>query len=184
AGGPASAATADQRGDRAAQGLFAGLGDGHDGADAARAGAVEQLRRADDDLAGGGPVLSAHDAAADPAGAVPGGAMAAREPVIEARELRKSFGKLEVLRGISLAVAPSEVVALIGPSGCGKSTLLRCLNRLEEPTGGTVYFRGTPVAGVGADLNSLRRQIGMVFQRFNLFPHLTALENVALAPRR
>jgi polar amino acid transport system ATP-binding protein len=110
--------------------------------------------------------------------------MAAREPVIEARNLRKSFSKLEVLRGISVSVAPSEVVALIGPSGCGKSTLLRCLNRLEEPTGGTVSFRGSPVAGPGADLNALRRQIGMVFQRFNLFPHLTALENVALAPRQ
>jgi len=110
--------------------------------------------------------------------------MAAREPVIEARELRKSFGKLEVLRGISVAVAPSEVVALIGPSGCGKSTLLRCLNRLEEPSGGTVLFRGVPITGPGADVNALRRQIGMVFQRFNLFPHLTALENVALAPRK
>src|SRR5438309_692336 len=110
--------------------------------------------------------------------------MAAREPVIEARELRKSFGKLEVLRGISAAIAPSEVVALIGPSGCGKSTLLRCLNRLEEPSGGTVLFRGAPITGPGVDVNGLRRQIGMVFQRFNLFPHLTALENVALAPRK
>jgi ABC-type polar amino acid transport system ATPase subunit len=110
--------------------------------------------------------------------------MAAREPVIEARELRKSFGKLEVLRGISTAVAPSEVVALIGPSGCGKSTLLRCLNRLEEPSGGAVLFRGAPITGPGVDVNALRRQIGMVFQRFNLFPHLTALENVALAPRK
>jgi ABC-type polar amino acid transport system ATPase subunit len=110
--------------------------------------------------------------------------MAAREPVLEARELRKSFGKLEVLRGISTAVAPSEVVALIGPSGCGKSTLLRCLNRLEEPSGGAVLFRGAPITGPGVDVNALRRQIGMVFQRFNLFPHLTALENVALAPRK
>jgi ABC-type polar amino acid transport system ATPase subunit len=104
--------------------------------------------------------------------------------VLETRDLRKSFGKLEVLRGISTAVAPSEVRALIGPSGCGKSTFLRCLNRLEEPTGGTVLFRGAPITGPGADVNALRRQIGMVFQRFNLFPHLTALENVALAPRQ
>jgi polar amino acid transport system ATP-binding protein len=89
-----------------------------------------------------------------------------------------------VLRGISTAVAPSEVVALIGPSGGGKSTLLRCLNRLEEPTGGTVLFRGSPITGAGVDVNALRRQIGMVFQRFNLFPHLTALENVALAPQK
>ncbi len=107
----------------------------------------------------------------------------AGEGVIEARELRKSFGKLEVLRGITTAVAPSEVVALIGPSGGGKSTLLRCLNRLEEPSGGTVLFRGAPITGPGVDLNAIRRQIGMVFQRFNLFPHLTALENVALAPQ-
>jgi polar amino acid transport system ATP-binding protein len=110
--------------------------------------------------------------------------MAAREPVIEARELRKSFGKLEVLRGISTAVAPSEVVALIGPSGCGKSTFLRCLTRLDEPSGGTVLFRGSPITGAGVDVNTLRQQIGMVFQRFNLFPHLTALENIALAPRQ
>jgi polar amino acid transport system ATP-binding protein len=110
--------------------------------------------------------------------------MAAREPVIETRDLRKSFGKLEVLRGISTAVAQSEVVALIGPSGCGKSTFLRCLNRLEEPSGGTVLFRGAPITGSGIELNALRQQIGMVFQRFHLFPHLTALENVALAPRK
>jgi ABC-type polar amino acid transport system ATPase subunit len=110
--------------------------------------------------------------------------MAAREPVLETRELQKSFGRLPVLRGISTAVAPSEVVALIGPSGCGKSTFLRCLNRLEEPTGGQVWFQGAPITGAGIDLNSLRQQIGMVFQRFNLFPHLTALENVALAPRQ
>jgi ABC-type polar amino acid transport system ATPase subunit len=105
------------------------------------------------------------------------------DALIEARELQKSFGKLEVLRNVSLAVAPSEVVALIGPSGGGKSTLLRCMNRLEEPTGGTILFRGQPITGPGVDLNALRRQIGMVFQRFNLFPHLTVLDNVALAPR-
>ncbi len=110
--------------------------------------------------------------------------MGAGQSLIETRELRKSFGKLAVLRGVSTAVAPSEVVALIGPSGCGKSTFLRCLNRLEEPSGGTVRFRGQVISGPEADVNGLRRQIGMVFQRFNLFPHLTALENVAVAPRQ
>jgi ABC-type polar amino acid transport system ATPase subunit len=103
--------------------------------------------------------------------------------LVETRDLRKNFGKLEVLRGISTAVAPSAVLALIGPSGCGKSTFLRCLNRLEEPTGGEVLFQGASITGV-TDMNALRRQIGMVFQRFNLFPHLTALENIALAPRQ
>jgi polar amino acid transport system ATP-binding protein len=106
------------------------------------------------------------------------------DALLETEALRKSFGRLEVLRGITTAVAPSEVVALIGPSGCGKSTFLRCLNRLEEPTGGTVRFQGTPITGPDTDVNALRRQIGMVFQRFNLFPHLTARENVAMAPRQ
>jgi polar amino acid transport system ATP-binding protein len=104
------------------------------------------------------------------------------DPILTTQALRKSFGRLEVLRGIDLALREGEVVAMIGPSGSGKSTLLRCLNRLESPTAGTVRFRGREVDASG--LNQLRREIGMVFQRFNLFPHLTALENVALAPRR
>ncbi|MDQ3815616.1 MAG: amino acid ABC transporter ATP-binding protein [Armatimonadota bacterium] len=96
--------------------------------------------------------------------------------------LHKSFGRLEVLQGIDLVMREGEVVALIGPSGSGKSTLLRCINRLETPTSGTIRFRGEEVAP--SNLNRLRREIGMVFQRFNLFPHLTALENVTLAPRK
>ncbi len=96
--------------------------------------------------------------------------------------LYKSFGRLEVLKGISLEVSEGAVVGLIGPSGSGKSTLLRCINRLEAPTAGTVRFRGVEVTN--ANLNQIRREIGMVFQRFNLFPHLTALENVTLAPRK
>jgi polar amino acid transport system ATP-binding protein len=105
-----------------------------------------------------------------------------REPVLELTELRKSFGRVEVLRGISLSMRQGEVVALIGSSGSGKSTLLRCINRLEIPTSGMVRFQGREVTP--ATLNEVRRAVGMVFQRFHLFPHLTALENVTLAPRK
>src|SRR5689334_11318473 len=105
------------------------------------------------------------------------------DPILTIENLHKSFGRIEVLKGIGLSVKEGEVIGLIGASGSGKSTLLRCINRLEAPTSGTVAFRGT-VCGNGApELNQLRREIGMVFQRFNLFPHLTALENVTLAPR-
>ena len=98
--------------------------------------------------------------------------------------LRKSFGATEVLRGIDLSVAERELVFIIGPSGSGKSTLLRCLNRLEEPSGGSVTFDGLEVTARGTDLNKLRRSMGMVFQSFNLYPHMTALGNVTLALRR
>jgi ABC-type polar amino acid transport system ATPase subunit len=104
--------------------------------------------------------------------------------ILEIRDLHKSFGRVEVLKGISLSVREGEVVGLIGASGSGKSTLLRCLNRLEAPTAGSVSFRGTVCGSGNAELNVLRREIGMVFQRFHLFPHLTALENVTLAPRK
>jgi polar amino acid transport system ATP-binding protein len=100
------------------------------------------------------------------------------------RGLQKRFGKLEVLRGVDLDVAAGEVVVLIGPSGCGKSTLLRCLNGLEMPTAGDVRVCGVSLSDPRANLNALRQRVGMVFQRFHLFPHLTALQNVALAPRR
>jgi polar amino acid transport system ATP-binding protein len=106
------------------------------------------------------------------------------KPLLEIRNLHKSFGRLEVLKGISSDVREGEVVALIGPSGCGKSTLLRCVNRLEAPTSGTIRFRGADISGSAAEINRVRREIGMVFQRFNLFPHLTALGNVTLAPRK
>jgi glutamine transport system ATP-binding protein len=101
-------------------------------------------------------------------------------PLLEIHDLTKSFGQTPVLRGISLSVKEGEVIGLIGASGSGKSTLLRCLNRLEVPSGGTVSFQGH----TDQDENTLRQQIGMVFQRFNLFPHLTALQNVALAPQK
>ncbi len=98
--------------------------------------------------------------------------------------LSKSFGEVEVLKGIDLTVGEGELVFLIGPSGSGKSTLLRCCNRLEEPGAGTVEVDGIDILAPGVDLNHVRRRIGMVFQSFNLYPHLTALGNVTLALRR
>lgn len=103
---------------------------------------------------------------------------------IEVRGLHKSFGSLDVLSGIDFTVARGEVVCVIGPSGSGKSTLLRCVNRLEEPTSGTVVVAGTDVTDPDVDIDSVRRRIGMVFQSFNLFPHLTALQNLTLPQRR
>ena len=105
-------------------------------------------------------------------------------PILEVRGLHKAFGSLQVLKGIDLVVAPQELVFVIGPSGSGKSTLLRCCNRLEEPTAGHVLVDGVDIMGRGVNINALRRQIGMVFQSFNLYPHMTALGNVTLALRR
>ena len=96
--------------------------------------------------------------------------------------LRKSFGSNEVLKGIDLEVAPGEVVSLIGPSGSGKSTILRCLNKLEVPTAGTVVANGFDIMDPRVDINEVRRHVGMVFQHFNLFPNMTVVENVMLAP--
>ncbi|GAA2616920.1 amino acid ABC transporter ATP-binding protein [Streptomyces axinellae] len=111
-------------------------------------------------------------------------AHAARTVAIEVAALRKSFGELAVLKGIDLTVRAGEVVCVIGPSGSGKSTLLRCVNLLEEPTSGTVRVAGTEVTGPDVDLDQVRRRIGMVFQAFNLFPHLTVLGNLTIAQRR
>ncbi len=102
--------------------------------------------------------------------------------MIRISNLQKSFGKLEVLRGIDLEVARGEVVALIGPSGSGKSTLLRCVNLLEQPTAGSIVVDGEEITAPGFDVNRLRQRVGMVFQHFNLFPHMTVLRNVTLAP--
>ena len=102
-------------------------------------------------------------------------------PLLDIRGLRKRFGDTEVLHGVDLAVAPGELVFIIGPSGSGKSTLLRCCNRLEEPTGGQILFEGRDILAADTDLNAMRRRIGMVFQSFNLYPHLSARDNVALA---
>src|SRR5215218_6248500 len=105
-------------------------------------------------------------------------------PLLHIRALRKSFGATEVLRGIDLSVAAQELVFIIGPSGSGKSTLLRCCNRLEEPTSGAITFDGVDLMARSTDINAMRRRIGMVFQSFNLYPHMTALGNVTLALRK
>ena len=102
--------------------------------------------------------------------------------MITVKGLKKSFGQLEVLKGIDQHIAPGEKVVIIGPSGSGKSTFLRCLNLLERPTEGQILFEGTDVTDPGCDINLIRRRMGMVFQQFNLFPHLTVMQNLTLAP--
>src|SRR6266436_1971475 len=104
--------------------------------------------------------------------------------ILEVRGLRKSFGGTEVLIGIDFAVEPQELVFIMGPSGAGKSTFLRCLNRLEEPTEGSILVDGIDLLHPKTDINAARRRIGMVFQAFNLYPHMTALGNVTLALRK
>lgn len=101
---------------------------------------------------------------------------------VKVRDLKKSFGMNEVLKSINLDVASGEVVCIIGPSGSGKSTLLRCLNRLEEINGGTIDINGIDISSKSVDINKVRENIGMVFQHFNLFPHLTVKENITLSP--
>ncbi|MCQ2480676.1 MAG: amino acid ABC transporter ATP-binding protein [Clostridia bacterium] len=96
--------------------------------------------------------------------------------------LKKSFGEKKVLNGIDEHISPGEVVAVIGPSGSGKSTFLRCLNRLEEPTDGEIFLDGELINGPKSDINAIRQKMGMVFQQFNLFPHLTVKKNITLAP--
>ena len=103
--------------------------------------------------------------------------------MIKITDLKKSFGDLEVLKGVNLTIAEKEVVVIIGPSGSGKSTLLRCMNYLEEPTGGSIVIDGIPLTGE-ANINEIRKEVGMVFQRFNLFPHMTVLQNLMLAPMK
>ena len=102
--------------------------------------------------------------------------------ILETRNLKKSFGKLEVLKGISAGIRRGEVVSIIGPSGGGKSTFLRCLNLLETPDGGQVLFKGQDITDKKLNISQYRQSIGMVFQHFNVFPNLTVLENVTLAP--
>ena len=102
--------------------------------------------------------------------------------MIDVKNLKKNFGTLEVLRGVNVSIQKSEKVVVIGPSGSGKSTFLRCLNRLEEPDGGTILFEGVDITDKNTDIDTCRRKMGMVFQHFNLFPHLTVLQNITLAP--
>lgn len=102
--------------------------------------------------------------------------------LIRVEDLCKSFGKLQVLKNITESIHEGEVVSIIGPSGSGKSTFLRCLNLLERPTGGKVFFEGVDLAGKKVNVDKHRQKIGMVFQLFNVFPHLTVLENITLAP--
>ncbi len=105
-------------------------------------------------------------------------------PILDVRRLVKSFGTLPVLKSVDLVVKPSELVFVIGPSGSGKSTLLRCCNRLEEPDSGVIIVDGTDMLAAYTDLAAMRLKIGMVFQSFNLYPHMTALGNVTLALRK
>jgi polar amino acid transport system ATP-binding protein len=105
-------------------------------------------------------------------------------PEIQVKGLYKSFGDNEVLRGIDLEIGSGEVVCVIGPSGSGKSTLLRCVNLLEEPTKGEVFVGGTEITHPDVDIDAVRRRIGMVFQQFNLFPHLSVTDNLTLPQRR
>lgn len=102
--------------------------------------------------------------------------------MIVVNNLVKSFGNLEVLKGISERIKPQEVVCVIGPSGSGKSTFLRCLNLLEAPTSGEIIIDGISITDPNNDINKIRQEVGMVFQRFNLFPHMTVLENISLSP--
>ena len=104
--------------------------------------------------------------------------------MITVKNLRKQFGDLEVLKGIDQHISPGEKVVIIGPSGSGKSTFLRCLNLLETPTGGQIFFEGVNITDPKCDINAIRRRMGMVFQQFNLFPHMTVKQNITLAPTK
>ncbi len=110
--------------------------------------------------------------------------MTTNDTIIKVEALEKSFGNVEVLKGINIEIKKGEVVVIIGPSGCGKSTFLRTLNLLETPTGGNIYFEGTDITAPKTNINIHRQKIGMVFQQFNLFPHMTVLKNMTIAPMR
>ena len=104
--------------------------------------------------------------------------------MIEVINLKKSFGNMEVLKGIDITINKGDIVAVLGPSGSGKSTFLRCLNCMEDPTSGSIIFNGVDIADMSVDINVHRRHMGMVFQHFNLFPHMTILDNMTLAPMK
>ena len=107
-----------------------------------------------------------------------------REPLIQVQNLGKSFGKIDVLKDITVDIYKGDVVFVVGPSGSGKSTFLRCLNRLEEPTKGHIYFEGTDITDPKTDIDKHRQKMGMVFQQFNLFPHMDIMKNLPLAPMK
>ena len=107
-----------------------------------------------------------------------------REPLIQVQNLGKSFGNIEVLKDITVDIYKGDVVFVVGPSGSGKSTFLRCLNRLEEPTKGHIYFEGTDITDPKTDIDKHRQKMGMVFQQFNLFPHMDIMKNLILAPMK
>ena len=107
-----------------------------------------------------------------------------REPLIQVQNLGKSFGKIDVLKDITVDIYKGDVVFVVGPSGSGKSTFLRCLNRLEEPTKGHIYFEGTDITDPKTDIDKHRQKMGMVFQQFNLFPHMDIMKNLILAPMK
>lgn len=104
--------------------------------------------------------------------------------MIKVRNLHKKFGKLEVLKGIDVDIAKGEIIAIIGPSGSGKSTFLRCINRLEEPSQGDIIINGQNIMDKNTNINTVRQNLGMVFQHFNLFPHKTVMKNITLAPMK
>ena len=106
----------------------------------------------------------------------------AEKPIVSLKNVRKSFGTLEVLKGVSIDVMKGEVICIIGPSGSGKSTLIRCINGLNDIQGGSIFVQGKEVHGANLDKLELRKKVGMVFQQYNLFPHKTALQNVMMAP--
>ena len=108
--------------------------------------------------------------------------MTTNQTLIKVEDLEKSFGEIDVLKGISTEIKKGEVVVIIGPSGSGKSTFLRCLNLLEEPTGGHIYFDNTDITDPKININTHRQKMGMVFQQFNLFPHMTVLKNMTISP--
>ena len=104
------------------------------------------------------------------------------QPIIRVENLTKDFGKLQVLKGVNETIRENEVVSVIGPSGSGKSTFLRCLNLLETPSGGKIYFKDTDLTGKNVDINLHRQKMGMVFQHFNVFPNMSVKENITMAP--
>lgn len=106
------------------------------------------------------------------------------EVLIQVKDLKKRFGNLQVLRGVQAEIRKGDVMVVIGPSGSGKSTFLRCLNRLEEPTSGKIYFEGVDITAPQVNINTHRQKMGMVFQQFNLFPHMTVLKNMTLGPMK